>query len=57
LLPPGDKGFNSTLKDATLKDNTALAFKTFNPYISPKPDYLPFVATTGVLLLDADYIT
>ena len=45
------------LKDAALKDNTVLAFEAFNSYISPEPDYFPFVATTGMLLLQADDIT
>ena len=45
------------LKDASFKKNAALTFKTFNTYISTKPDYLPFVATAGVLLLEANHIT
>jgi hypothetical protein len=55
--PSRNKGFNSTLKDTALKKNMALAFKTFNPYISPKSDHLPLIAATGVLLLKANYIT
>ena len=34
-----------------------LAFKTFKTYISPKSDYLPFIATAGVLFLEANHIT
>ena len=34
-----------------------LAFEAFNPDISPEPDYLPLIATTGVLLLEANHIT
>jgi len=56
LLSPGDKGFNSALKDAALKQDTALAFKTLNPYIRAQPDYLPLITATGVFLLQSDYI-
>ena len=34
-----------------------LALKALNPYISAEPDYLPLIATTGVLLLEANHIT
>ena len=34
-----------------------LALKAFNSYISTEPDYLPLIATTGMLLLEADDIT
>jgi len=34
-----------------------LAFKAFNPNISAESDYLPLVATAGVLFLEADHIT
>ena len=53
----GDNRFDSTLKDAALKKNMALTFKTFNTYISAKPDYLPFIAAAGMLLLEANHIT
>jgi len=56
LLPSGNKDFNSTLKDASLKENAALALETFNPYISPKPNYFPLIAATGVLFTEANYI-
>jgi len=49
--------FNSALKDASLQKNTALAFKAFNPDISPQPHYLPLIAAAGVLLLQANHIT
>jgi len=57
LLPSGNKGFNSAFKGATLKEDATLAFEALNSYISPKPDYFPLIATTGVLLLKANYIT
>jgi len=53
----GDDRFNSTLKDAVFKQDAALTFKTFNTYIRAEPDYLPFIAATGVLLLKASHIT
>jgi hypothetical protein len=56
-LTSRNKGFNSTLKDTSLKENAALASKAFNPYVSPEPDYFPLIATTGVLLLEANHIT
>ena len=34
-----------------------LALKALNPYIGTDPDYLPFIAPAGVLLLEANYIT
>ena len=57
LLSSGNKGSNSTLKDAAVKEDAALAFKAFNPNISAKPYHLPLIATTGVLLLEANHIT
>ena len=33
-----------------------LAFKAFNSDISPEPDHLPLIATTGVLLPQANHI-
>lgn len=44
------------LKDAAVEEDTALAFKAFNPDISAQPYYLPLIATTGVLLLEANHI-
>ena len=57
LLSSGDEGFNSALKDTSLKEDTVLTFKAFNPYISAEPDYLPLIAAAGVLLLEANHIT
>ena len=34
-----------------------LTFKAFNTDISTESDYLPLIATTGMLLLEADHIT
>ncbi len=34
-----------------------LALKASNPDIRPQPEYLPLIATAGVLLLEANYIT
>ena len=34
-----------------------LAFEAFNPDIGADSDYLPLVAATGVLLLEANHIT
>jgi len=33
-----------------------LAFEAFNSDISPEPDHLPLIATTGVLLPQANHI-
>jgi len=33
-----------------------LAFKAFDADVSAKPDYLPFIAAAGVLLLQTDDI-
>ena len=52
----GDNSFDSALKDAALKKDTVVAFKTCNAYISAEPDYLPLIATAGMLLLEADYV-
>jgi len=57
LLSSGKEGFDSSLKDTALKENVMLAFEALNPYISAKPDHLPFIAATGVLLLKANHIT
>jgi hypothetical protein len=57
LLPSGNKGSNSTLKDAALQEDTALAFKAFKANISPHPYYLPLIAATGVFLVEADHVT
>jgi len=56
LLSSGDEGFNSALKDTSLKEDTVPTFKAFNPYISTEPDYLPLIAAAGVLLLEANHI-
>ena len=53
----GDNIFDSALKDASLKQDTALALKTFNTYISTKSDNLPFITAAGMLLLKTVYIT
>jgi len=57
LFPSGNEGFDSALKDATLKKDTALAFKALNTNISPKPHYLPFITAAGMFLLEANHIT
>jgi len=57
LLSSGDEGFNSTLEDTSLEENTVPAFKALNPNVSAEPDYLPFIATAGVFLLEANHIT
>ena len=45
------------LKDASFNEDTVLALKALNSYISTEPDYLPLIATTGVFLLEANYVT
>jgi hypothetical protein len=57
LLTSGDKGFNPALKDAALKEHLVLALKASNSDIRPEPDYLPLIATAGVLLLEANHVT
>lgn len=56
-MSSGNKSANSALKNTPFDEELVLAFKAFNPYISPKPDYLPFIATTGVLFLETNHIT
>ena len=34
-----------------------LALEAFNTNIRPHPDHLPLITATGVLLLEANYIT
>jgi hypothetical protein len=50
------KGFNSALKDITLKENVALALKTPKPNVSPHPDHLPLASATGVHLPETHHI-
>ncbi len=57
LLSSGNEGCNSELKDASLEENTVSTFKALNPNVSTEPDYLPFIAAAGVLLLEANHIT
>ena len=52
----GDNRFDSALKDTAFKKNPVLTLKAFNTYVSPESDYLPFIAATGMLLLEANYI-
>ena len=52
----GNKGLDSALKDTAFNEDSMLAFEAFDSYISAQPDYLPFITTTGVLFLEADYI-
>ena len=56
LLSSGNKGYNSTLKEAAVEEDMALAFKAFNADISPQPYHLPLIATTRVLLLETNHI-
>jgi hypothetical protein len=53
----GDNGFDSTLKDAAFKKDAALTLKTSDADVSTEPDYLPFVAATGMFLFQANHIT
>ncbi len=53
----GDNRFDPALKRTAFKKNTMLTFETFNTYVSAKPDYLPFIAAAGMLLLEANHIT
>ena len=57
LLSSGSEGFNSALKDTSLKEDTVPTFKAFNPNVSTEPDYLPLIAAAGVLLLETNHIT
>jgi len=57
LLSSGDEGFNSALKDTSLEENTVTTFKALNPNVSTRLDYLPFIATAGVFLLETNHIT
>ena len=52
-----DNGLDSALKDAALKKDIVLTFKALNAYMSTEPDYLPLIATAGMLLLEANHIT
>jgi len=55
-LSSGNEGFKSPLKDTSLKKDSTLAVKAFNPDISTEPDYLPLIAAARVLLFEANYI-
>ena len=57
LLSSGNKSFDLSLEDTALKENAVLTFKALNPDVSAEPDYLPLIAATGVLLLEANDIT
>jgi len=57
LFPSGNEGFDPALKDATLKEDTALAFKALNANISPNSNHLPFITAAGMFLLEANHIT
>jgi len=57
LLSPGNEGFNPAFKDTSVKENAALTFEAFNPYVGTESDHLPFVAPAGVFFLEADHIT
>jgi hypothetical protein len=56
LFASGNKGFNSTLKDASLQQDTALALEALNADVRTQPYHLPLIAAAGVLLLEADDI-
>jgi len=45
------------LKDTALKEDAALAFKAFNANISAQLYYLPLIATTRMLLVEANHVT
>ena len=56
LLSLRNEGFDPAFKDTSVKENAALTFETFNPYVGTDSDYLPLVAPTGVLFLETDHI-
>jgi len=55
-LPPGNKLFNPAFKDASLQQDTVLAFKAFYADIRSQSYHLPFVTAAGVLFFKADDI-
>jgi len=56
LLTSGDKGFDSALKGAALKENPPLALEALYPDVGAYPDHFPLIATAGMLLLEANYV-
>ena len=52
-----DNSFDSVLKDAMLKKDIVVTFKTSSANISATPDYLPLVTVTGMLLPEANHVT
>ena len=56
IFAPGNEGLDPPFQDAALQQDAALALEALNPDISPEPDYLPVIAATGVLFLEADHI-
>ena len=56
-VPPGNKGPDPALKDTAFKENLTLALKAPDADINSKPDYLPLVAATGMLLLKTNHVT
>ena len=55
-VSPGNKGYYPVLEDTAFKDDLTLALKAPDPDVSPDSDYLPLVAATGVLFLEANHI-
>ena len=56
LLASRYEGFYSTLKNTTSQEDAVLAFEAFDTDIGAESDYLPLVAATGVLFLQANHI-
>ena len=43
-------------EDTACDEDPVLALKTLNADIGTEPDYLPLIAATGVLLLEANHV-
>jgi hypothetical protein len=53
----GIDSFDSSFEFFTVEHDAALAPQTPDTYVGTKPDYLPIIATAGVLFLQPDYVT
>jgi len=56
LWPAGDKGANTAFEYTAWQEDPVLAALAPDADIGPEPDYLPLVAATGMLFLEADHV-
>ena len=56
LFSPRNKTFNTACEDVRLQQHLMLAVRALYADVSPEPAYLPVIATTSVLFLEANDI-